>query len=178
MTTSLYRNPSDVPKSSPLVITQGTFDGVHLGHQKVLKHVVDLAKEQNTQSLLITYHPHPRLVVEPNNRELRMLSSIEEKAEAVFALGIDYVLVLPFTQEFSQLSPEAFVADILVKQLNVHTIVIGYDHHFGINRSGDFNTLVRLSRSSIFQFKKSPLPRSMKLLLAAPESARHYQTMA
>ena len=61
MTTSLYRNPSDVPKSSPLVITQGTFDGVHLGHQKVLKHVVDLAKEQNTQSLLITYHPHPRL---------------------------------------------------------------------------------------------------------------------
>ncbi len=82
MTTSLYRNPSEVPKSSPLVITQGTFDGVHLGHQKVLKHVVDLAKEQNTQSLLITYHPHPRLVVEPNNRELRMLSSIEEKSEA------------------------------------------------------------------------------------------------
>ena len=158
MTTSLYRNPSDVPKSSPLVITQGTFDGVHLGHQKVLKHVVDLAKEQNTQSLLITYHPHPRLVVEPNNRELRMLSSIEEKAEAVFALGIDYVLVLPFTQEFSQLSPEAFVADILVKQLNVHTIVIGYDHHFGINRSGDFNTLVRLSKE--FNFSVQEIPAS------------------
>jgi riboflavin kinase/FMN adenylyltransferase len=97
-------------------------------------------------------------VVEPNNRELRMLSSIEEKAEAVFALGIDYVLVLPFTQEFSQLSPEAFVADILVKQLNVHTIVIGYDHHFGINRSGDFNTLVRLSKQ--FNFSVQEIPAS------------------
>ncbi|GDX49505.1 riboflavin biosynthesis protein [Bacteroidota bacterium] len=156
MMTSLYRNPSEVPKISPLVITQGTFDGVHLGHQKVLKHVVDLAREQRTQSLLITYHPHPRLVVEPNNRELRMLSSIEEKAEAVFALGIDYVLILPFTQEFSQLSPEAFVANILVKQLNVHTIVIGYDHHFGIHRSGDFNTLIRLSKQFNFAIQEIP----------------------
>ena len=158
MMTSLYRNPAEVPKISPLVITQGTFDGVHLGHQKVLKHVVDLAREQHTQSLLITYHPHPRLVVEPNNRELRMLSSIEEKAEAVFALGIDYVLILPFTQEFSQLSPEAFVANILVKQLNVHTIVVGYDHHFGIHRSGDFNTLIRLSKQ--FNFAVHEIPAS------------------
>jgi len=158
MMTSLYRNPSEVPKISPLVITQGTFDGVHLGHQKVLKYVVDLAREQHTQSLLITYHPHPRLVVEPNNRELRMLSSIEEKAEAVFALGIDYVLILPFTQEFSQLSPEAFVANILVKQLNVHTIVVGYDHHFGIHRSGDFNTLIRLSKQ--FNFAVQEIPAS------------------
>jgi len=158
MTTPLFRNPSEVPKNSPLIITQGTFDGVHLGHQKVLKHVVSLAKAQNTQSLLITYHPHPRLVVEPHNRELRMLSSLEEKAEAVFALGIDYVLVLPFTQEFSQLSPEAFVSDILVKQLNVHTIIIGYDHHFGMNRSGNFATLVELS--TIYNFAVQEIPAS------------------
>lgn len=151
-----YHNPADIPTQQPLVITQGTFDGVHLGHQKVLKQVVALAKSKNTQSLLITYHPHPRLVIDPNNQELRMLSSIEEKAAAVYALGVDYVLVLPFTQEFAQLSPRDFVETILVKQLHVDTIVIGYDHRFGKNRAGDFHSLVALSNEYNFQVQEIP----------------------
>lgn len=152
----LYHNPSEIPSDQPLVITQGTFDGVHLGHQKVLKQVVVLAKSKNTKSLLITYHPHPRLVIDPNNHELRMLSSIEEKAQAVYDLGVDYVLVLPFTQEFAQLSPRDFVKTILVDQLHVDTIVIGYDHRFGKNREGDFLSLLALAQEFHFQVQEIP----------------------
>lgn len=151
-----FHDPADIPSHQPLVITQGTFDGVHLGHQKVLKQVVELAKSKNTQSLLITYHPHPRLVIDPNNQNLRMLSSLEEKAKAVYDLGVDYVLVLPFTQEFAQLSPQEFVETILVRQLHVDTIVIGYDHRFGKNREGDFHTLVTLSQRYNFQVQEIP----------------------
>jgi len=151
-----FHDPADIPSHQPLVITQGTFDGVHLGHQKVLKQVVELAKSKNTQSLLITYHPHPRLVIDPNNQNLRMLSSLEEKAKAVYDLGVDYVLVLPFTQEFAQLSPQEFVETILVHQLHVDTIVIGYDHRFGKNREGDFHTLVTLSQRYNFQVQEIP----------------------
>lgn len=151
-----YHNPADIPSDQPLVITQGTFDGVHLGHQKVLKQVVALAKSKKTKSLLITYHPHPRLVIDPNNHELRMLSSIEEKAMAVYELGVDYVLVLPFTQEFAQLSPRDFVESILVNQLHVDTIVIGYDHRFGKNRAGDFQHLLRLASEFHFQVQEIP----------------------
>ncbi|MBM3438134.1 MAG: bifunctional riboflavin kinase/FAD synthetase [Bacteroidetes bacterium] len=152
----LYHNPSEIPSDQPLVITQGTFDGVHLGHQKVLKQVVVLAKSKNTKSLLITYHPHPRLVIDPNNHELRMLSSIEEKAQAVYDLGVDYVLVLPFTQEFAQLSPRDFVKTILVDQLHADTIVIGYDHRFGKNREGDFLSLLALAQEFHFQVQEIP----------------------
>ncbi|MBM3937773.1 MAG: bifunctional riboflavin kinase/FAD synthetase [Sphingomonadales bacterium] len=151
-----YHNPSEIPSDQPLVITQGTFDGVHLGHQKVLKQVVALAKSKNTKSLLITYHPHPRLVIDPSNHELRMLSSIEEKAQAVYDLGVDYVLVLPFTQEFAQLSPRDFVKTILVDQLHVDTIVIGYDHRFGKNREGDFQSLMALAQEFHFQVQEIP----------------------
>lgn len=151
-----YHNPSEIPSNQPLVITQGTFDGVHLGHQKVLKQVVALAKSKNTKSLLITYHPHPRLVIDPSNHELRMLSSIEEKAKAVYDLGVDYVLVLPFTQEFAQLSPRDFVKTILVDQLHVDTIVIGYDHRFGKNREGDFQSLMALAQEFHFQVQEIP----------------------
>jgi riboflavin kinase/FMN adenylyltransferase len=151
-----FKNPSDIPSHQPLVITQGTFDGVHLGHQKVLRQVVALAKSKNTQSLLITYHPHPRLVIDPSNNDLRMLSSIEEKAQAVYDLGVDYVLVLPFTQEFAQLSPRDFVESILVNQLQVDTIVIGYDHRFGKNREGDFHSLVALSKEFHFHVEEIP----------------------
>ncbi|MFM6953038.1 MAG: bifunctional riboflavin kinase/FAD synthetase [Bacteroidota bacterium] len=151
-----YHNPSEIPSDQPLVITQGTFDGVHLGHQKVLKQVVALAKSKNTKSLLITYHPHPRLVIDPSNHELRMLSSIEEKAKAVYDLGVDYVLVLPFTQEFAQLSPRDFVKTILVDQLHVDTIVIGYDHRFGKNREGDFQSLMALAQEFHFQVQEIP----------------------
>ncbi len=154
----LFYNPSEVPTTSGLIITQGTFDGIHLGHKEVLQHVVSLAKEKNKCSLLLTFHPHPRLVIEPNNTELQMLSSIQEKSAAVFALGVDYILVLPFTQEFSQKSPRDFVSEVLVNQLHVDTIVIGYDHRFGKDRSGGFDDLLALAKE--YQFTVHEIPAS------------------
>lgn len=168
MTQQLFYNPSEVPIDTRLVITQGTFDGIHLGHKEVLQHVVSLAKEKNTRSLLLTFHPHPRLVIEPNNSELQMLSSIQEKSAAVFALGVDYILVLPFTQEFSQKSPREFVSDVLVNQLHVDTIVIGYDHRFGKNRSGGFDDLVVLAKE--FQFAVHEIPASVVYEIAISSS--------
>lgn len=144
----------NIPQNNGFVITQGTFDGVHLGHQHVLKQVVNLAKPYNKPSLLITFHPHPRLVIDPQNTSIKLLSSIEEKAKKILEMGIDYVLVLSFTHEISQYSPREFVNEILVKKLNVQCMVVGYDHRFGKNRSGGFQELTDLASEFKFDVKE------------------------
>ena len=144
----------NIPQNNGFVITQGTFDGVHLGHQHVLKQVVNLAKLYKKPSLLITFHPHPRLVVDPQNTNIKLLSSIEEKAKKILEMGIDYVLVLSFTHEISQYSPREFVNEILVKKLNVQCMVVGYDHRFGKNRSGVFQELTTLASEFNFDVKE------------------------
>ena len=144
----------NIPQNNGFVITQGTFDGVHLGHQHVLKQVVNLAKLYKNPSLLITFHPHPRLVVDPQNTNIKLLSSIEEKAKKILEMGIDYVLVLSFTHEISQFSPREFVNEILVKKLNVQCMVVGYDHRFGKNRSGGFQELTTLASEFNFDVKE------------------------
>lgn len=144
----------NIPQNNGFVITQGTFDGVHLGHQHVLKQVVNLAKTYNKPSLLITFHPHPRLVIDPQNTSIKLLSSIEEKAKKILEMGIDYVLVLSFTHEISQYSPLDFVNEILVKKLNVQCMVVGYDHRFGKNRSGGFEELTNLATEFHFDVKE------------------------
>jgi riboflavin kinase/FMN adenylyltransferase len=144
----------NIPQNNGFVITQGTFDGVHLGHQHVLKQVVNLAKTYNKPSLLITFHPHPRLVIDPQNTSIKLLSSINEKAKKILEMGIDHVLVLSFTHEISQYSPREFVNEILVKKLNVQCIVVGYDHRFGKNRSGGFQELTNLASEFDFDVKE------------------------
>lgn len=127
---------SDFSTDKPVVLTQGTFDGVHFGHQKILKRVADDAKAIGGESVLLTFYPHPRLVLYPDDNELKLLSTIEEKAAKVESLGIDYIVILPFTKELSRLRADEFVRDILVEQLHVTKLVIGYDHRFGRNREG------------------------------------------
>ena len=144
----------NIPQNEGFVITQGTFDGVHLGHQHVLKQVVNIAKEYKKPSLLITFYPHPRLVINPNDSNIKMLSSIEEKAKIILEMGIDYVLVLSFTHEISQYTPEKFVHDILVSKLNVQCMVVGYDHRFGKNRSGGFSELTEFAKKFNFKVKE------------------------
>jgi riboflavin kinase/FMN adenylyltransferase len=144
----------NIPQNEGFVVTQGTFDGVHLGHQHVLKQVVNIAKEYQKPSLLITFYPHPRLVINPNDSTIKMLSSIEEKAKIILEMGIDYVLVLSFTHEISQYSPEKFVHDILVSKLNAQCMVVGYDHRFGKNRSGGFSELTEFAKKFNFKVKE------------------------
>lgn len=152
----VYHNVDKIPHFSGLVLTQGTFDGVHLGHKKVLENVVNEARNTGMESMLLTFFPHPRLVLYPNDNDLRMLSSLDEKIQQVEACGIDHMLILPFTSEVAALSPFDFVQGLLVKKLNVSTVVVGYDHRFGKNREGSFRDLIQYGE--IFNFKVKEIP--------------------
>lgn len=130
----------------PVVLTQGTFDGVHYGHQQILKRVVSQAKAMDGESVLLTFFPHPRLVLYPDDNDLKLLNSLEERIELVEKLGVDHMVILPFTKEFAKLSPEEFVREILVNKLRVKKLIIGYDHRFGKNRRGSFKDMLRFSK--------------------------------
>jgi riboflavin kinase/FMN adenylyltransferase len=124
-----------------LVLTDGTFDGVHTGHQAILKRIVALAKQKSGKSAVLTYWPHPRTVLKPEEPYLPQLSSLEEKAEKFAAIGIDYLIVIPFTPQFAQLSWKDFIYEVIVSHIQPQTLVVGYDHRFGKNREGNFENL-------------------------------------
>lgn len=133
----IIRDISDLSEISGSVVTDGMFDGMHLGHQGILKKVVADAKSSGFPSVILTYWPHPRHVLPNGGERLKILSSLEEKAELAEEIGIDYLVVLNFTQLFSQLSHQEFVEQILVRGLKTRKLIIGYDHRFGHGRHGD-----------------------------------------
>ena len=145
------------PDVTGTVLTVGTFDGVHVGHQKILQRVIERARQSNGQSVVITYWPHPRLVLFPEDNDLKLLSTIAERIEQLRSFGIDYLLIIPFTKEFSRTSSRSFVTDILVKALRTKVLVIGYDHRFGKNREGSFEHLK--ARSQQYGFEVEEIPR-------------------
>lgn len=123
------------------VVTIGTFDGVHLGHQEILHRIIDLAKKDQGETALVTFWPHPRFVLNPDNNDLKLLSTFEEKAERLREIGLDHLIKIEFTKEFSQWSSEKFIQQVIIKALGTKKLVIGYDHHFGKNREGSFEHL-------------------------------------
>lgn len=137
----IYHSLDDFVPVKNAVVTSGTFDGVHLGHQKILSRLREVAKKNNGETVVITFWPHPRLVLYPNDTELKLLNTFEEKAELLKDQQIDHLLRIPFTKEFSQLSSEEFITNIIVEKIGTKTLVIGYDHHFGKNREGSFEQL-------------------------------------
>ncbi|MEB2775300.1 bifunctional riboflavin kinase/FAD synthetase [Algoriphagus sp. D3-2-R+10] len=137
----IYEGLSDFPKLSNAVVTSGTFDGVHLGHQKILHRIRELARSIIGETVLITFWPHPRLVLYPDEHNLRLLSTFEEKAKLLRQFGIDHLITIPFTKEFSQLSSKEFIESVLVDTIQTKKLVIGYDHRFGKNREGSFEYL-------------------------------------
>lgn len=132
------------------IITLGTFDGVHLGHQAILKKLVSATENGTYESLVLTFYPHPRMVL---NKEgaMHLLNTIEEKTILLEKFGIDHLIVHPFDDAFSKLSAEAFVKNILVDQLNIHKIIIGYDHRFGENRSANITDLIHFGKQYNFE---------------------------
>ncbi|NJN33695.1 MAG: riboflavin biosynthesis protein RibF [Saprospiraceae bacterium] len=126
-----------MPKFENVVLTIGSFDGVHGGHQKILERVSQLAQSIDSQSVVITFHPHPRLVVYPEDPSVKLLTTTEEKVELLKNYGVDVVLVMPFSREFSEQSPEEYVEKFLVHYFKPAYIVVGYDHRFGAKRAGD-----------------------------------------
>ncbi|MDX5420354.1 MAG: bifunctional riboflavin kinase/FAD synthetase, partial [Hymenobacteraceae bacterium] len=129
----------------------------HVGHQKILQRVKERARQSNGQSVVITYWPHPRLVLFPEDNDLKLLATVEERVEQLRSFGIDYLLIIPFTKEFSRLSSRSFIEDILVKAIHTKVLVIGYDHRFGKNREGSFEHLK--ARSAQYGFEVEEIPR-------------------
>ena len=123
------------------VVTIGTFDGVHLGHQKVISKLKEIAKTHNGETVIFTFYPHPRLVTSPNETNLRLLTTLEEKTKLFEKFGIDHLVVYPFNKSFSELTYSEFVKQILVDQIKTHCLVVGYDHKFGKNREGGYEYL-------------------------------------
>lgn len=141
----IYRSLSEYNPKGNAVVTTGTFDGVHLGHQEIIANLIKKSRETNGESVLLTFWPHPRLVVSPDSNDLKLLSTIKEKSEILSTLGIDHLVILPFTREFSELSSEQYIEDILIEGLGTKTLVIGYDHRFGKNREGGIDYLKKHS---------------------------------
>jgi len=123
------------------VVTTGTFDGVHLGHKKILTKVAELAKTNGAESVLLTFDPHPRIVLFGDNGDIHLLSTPEEKKELLEKAGIQHLIIHPFTKELSRLSPADYIKEVLVKKLHLHYMVIGHDHRFGKNREGSVRDL-------------------------------------
>jgi len=138
------------------IVTTGTFDGVHIGHSKILERLKKSCIQEKGESVLITFHPHPRLVLFPENNDLRLLNSQDEKLELLEKAGLDHVIIHPFTREFSRTSSLEFVRDILVNQIGVHKLIIGYNHHFGRNREGSFESLQEYAH--VYDFKLEEIP--------------------
>ena len=137
---NIYTNVSEFDPSIPTVVTIGTFDGVHLGHRKIIQRLIDSAHKQSLQTALLTFYPHPRMVLQQSD-DLKLINTIDERQLILKDTGLEHLIIHPFTLEFSRLTARAYVEDILVKGLNAKKIVIGYDHHFGRNRTADINDL-------------------------------------
>ncbi|MFK7771451.1 MAG: bifunctional riboflavin kinase/FAD synthetase [Saprospiraceae bacterium] len=148
---NVYNSLSDLPDFQNAVLTIGSFDGVHAGHQKILERINQLAEENNGESIVITFHPHPRQVIYPNDKSLRLLNSIDEKVALFEKYGVDNVVVVPFTVEFSQQNADEYIQKFLLEKFNPKYIVIGYDHKFGLNRQGDINYLKWYSKEKEFE---------------------------
>ncbi|MBO6524081.1 MAG: bifunctional riboflavin kinase/FAD synthetase [Balneolaceae bacterium] len=134
----------DIKPQPNTVVTVGTFDGVHEGHRALMETVVAKAKKRGARSVVVTFDPHPRTIINPKGSSIRLLTSLKERAEILEDIGVDELCVIPFTRDFSLLSSEEFVRDVIHSKIGISEFVIGYDHHFGKDRSGTIETLENL----------------------------------
>jgi len=150
----VYRNLDSKLNVLNPVVTTGTFDGVHLGHKKIIQSLKEEAKVLGGETVIFTFWPHPRMVLFPESNDLKLLNTLEEKIELFEKTGLDHLVLFEFTPAFSRLSALEYVRDILVEKLGVKKLVIGYDHRFGKNREGDFSQLKELSELFDFSLKE------------------------
>ena len=136
----VYKGLDEFEKLESAIVTTGTFDGVHQGHRKILNRLIEVAKKNKGESVLLTFFPHPRMVLQPDS-DLKLINTIDEKIELLRQVGIDHLIIHPFTREFSRTTSLEFVRDLLVNKIGTTKLVIGYDHHFGRNREGSFEHL-------------------------------------
>jgi riboflavin kinase / FMN adenylyltransferase len=149
----ILQNINTYHSKEPTVVTIGTFDGVHVGHQKIIKRLVDTGIKNDLKSVILTFFPHPRMVLQKDTG-IKLINTIDERSDILNSLGLDYLLIKKFTKEFSRLSAEDFVKKILVHKLNVKKVILGYDHRFGRNRNADFEDLKRFGEIYNFEVEE------------------------
>lgn len=152
----VHYNIDEIPEIKNAIVSQGTFDGVHLAHKKIIERLKQIASIKNGETVIITFEPHPRIVLFPLDHGLQLLSTLNEKINLLEKAGIDHLIILPFTKEFSRQSSDQFIRNILVNKLKTNTLVIGYDHRFGKNREGSFEHLK--TSSSLYGFEVEEIP--------------------
>ena len=146
----IRENLQDYNSTKPSVVTIGTFDGVHIGHTKIINQLITISLKNNLTSILLSFFPHPKMVLQ-NDNELKLINTIQEKEGLLNSLNLDYLIIKEFTKDFSRLSALEFVRDILVNKLNAKHIIIGYDHHFGRNRTANIEQLKEFGE--LYDFK-------------------------
>lgn len=155
----VFRELDHLPSFNHSVLTIGTFDGVHKGHQKLIDRLRQLSLQTGGESLIITFHPHPRIVINPQDQSLRLLNTVEEKIALLEKYGIDNVVIVPFSRDFSEQSASDYIQNFLVRNFHPAYIVIGYDHKFGKDRKGDYRLLE--SMKSRFGYQMEEIPKEM-----------------
>ncbi len=147
----VHKELSQLPHFNNAVITIGTFDGVHLGHQQIIRQLKETAQKINGETVIITFNPHPRSVIGTYGGQVALLNTIEEKIHLLDAAGIDHLVIVPFTREFASKTAEEYCRDFIYQHFKPHTIIIGYDHRFGKNRVGDYHLLEEIGLELGFQ---------------------------
>lgn len=152
----IYHHVCEFPSVTRSVVTTGTFDGVHQGHHAIIDRLNAIAQEVGGESVLLTFDPHPRTVLFPSDRTLRLLNDRDEQIEQLRKAGVQHLIIHPFTTEFAQLSAYDYVKQLLVDGIHVNRMVVGYDHHFGNKREGDFALLKKFARDFGFGVEEIP----------------------
>ncbi len=152
----VHRNIDQLPSFKNAILTIGTFDGVHLGHGSIITQMKNLAKEVNGETVILTFHPHPRRIVGKTPQPVLLLNTLPEKISLLENAGIDHLVVIPFTPEFAAQNPQAYVEEFLIRCFQPHTVIIGYDHRFGHNREGDFKLLENYAEKKAFGLVEIP----------------------
>jgi riboflavin kinase/FMN adenylyltransferase len=158
----VHRDINNLPAFKNAAITIGTFDGVHTGHLQIINQLKKEAQENNGEAVIITFHPHPRMIIqsrenEPNNRpSIKLLNTLSEKIELLRKHEIDHLVIVPFTKEFSNQTPDEYIHDFLVSKFHPQTIIIGYDHRFGRDRKGDYKLMEKYQESFHYHVKEIP----------------------
>ncbi|GAB3936381.1 bifunctional riboflavin kinase/FAD synthetase [Mucilaginibacter myungsuensis] len=152
----IYHHINDFKAVNGAVVTIGTFDGVHQGHRKIISKLTDLVKASGGESVILTFFPHPRMILHPEDQSLKLITTMQEKAELLEQLGVDHLIITPFSRDFSNQTPDEYIEHVLVNQVGMKKIVIGYDHRFGKDRTGGLADLQRLAPVHGFEVLEIP----------------------
>jgi riboflavin kinase/FMN adenylyltransferase len=152
----IYNNIDEFTAIKNAVVTIGTFDGVHIGHRKIIAGIKELADEIKGETVILTFFPHPRMILHPEDESIKLITTITEKAQLMEQLGVDHLIITPFSRDFSNQTAEGYIRDVLVNKIGTKKIVIGYDHRFGKDRQGGLEDLLKLGPVYGFDVEEIP----------------------